>query len=261
MVSGLVTSPWDQLRIFSGEARLMRMASKSAMGFPRSNGLDRYKTSSSPAGPAAAGCRDLRPMRGRWRLPVFAIPWALPPAGAMEAATPMFVATSRGLVGRERSCREHLALVGLDQLHIEAQRLQFANENVERFRHTRLDRRFAFDDGLVNLGAAINVIGLRGEQFLQDVGGAVGFQGPYFHFPEALPAELRLAAQRLLGNQRVRSDGTRVDLVIDKVRELEHVNVAHGYRLLKLLTGHAVEEGGLTRLGQATLCQQRFDFP
>src|SRR5271157_5340218 len=101
------------------------MASKSAMGFPRSNGLERYKMSSSPAGPAVAGCRDLRPMRGRWRLPVFAIPWVLPPAGAMEAATPTFVATSRDLVGRDRSCREHLALVGLDQLHIEAQRLQF----------------------------------------------------------------------------------------------------------------------------------------
>src|SRR5213082_1477638 len=43
MVSGLVTSPCDQLRIFSGEARLMRMASKSATGFPRSKGLERYK--------------------------------------------------------------------------------------------------------------------------------------------------------------------------------------------------------------------------
>jgi hypothetical protein len=43
MVSGLVTSPCDQLRIFSGEARLIRMASKSAIGFPRSKGLERYK--------------------------------------------------------------------------------------------------------------------------------------------------------------------------------------------------------------------------
>src|ERR1700687_331902 len=43
MVSGLVTSPCDQLRIFSGEARLMRMASKSAMGFAMSKGLERYK--------------------------------------------------------------------------------------------------------------------------------------------------------------------------------------------------------------------------
>src|SRR5277367_5144163 len=41
MVSGLVTSPCDQLRIFSGDARLIRMASKSATGFAISNGLDR----------------------------------------------------------------------------------------------------------------------------------------------------------------------------------------------------------------------------
>src|ERR1035438_3471064 len=43
MVSGLVTSPCDQLRIFSGEARLMRMASKSAIGFAISKGLERNK--------------------------------------------------------------------------------------------------------------------------------------------------------------------------------------------------------------------------
>src|SRR5215470_10455356 len=50
MVSGFVTSPCDQLRIFSGEAKLMRMASKSAIGFARSNGLERNKISSNSAG-------------------------------------------------------------------------------------------------------------------------------------------------------------------------------------------------------------------
>src|SRR5215471_16289070 len=49
MVSGFVTSPCDQLRIFSGEARLMRIASKSAIGFARSNGLERNKVSSTLA--------------------------------------------------------------------------------------------------------------------------------------------------------------------------------------------------------------------
>src|SRR5271155_2743507 len=44
IVSGLVTSPWDQLRIFSGEAREMRIASKSVIGLVSSNGLERYKT-------------------------------------------------------------------------------------------------------------------------------------------------------------------------------------------------------------------------
>src|SRR5271169_3447864 len=44
MVSGLVTSPCDQLRIFSGEASEMRMASKSVIGLVSSNGLERYKS-------------------------------------------------------------------------------------------------------------------------------------------------------------------------------------------------------------------------
>src|SRR5580658_6799699 len=44
MVSGLVTSPCDQLRIFSGEASEGRIASKSGMGLLSSNGLERYKT-------------------------------------------------------------------------------------------------------------------------------------------------------------------------------------------------------------------------
>jgi hypothetical protein len=43
MVSGLVTSPCDQLRIFSGEASMMRMASKSVMGLESSNGFERNK--------------------------------------------------------------------------------------------------------------------------------------------------------------------------------------------------------------------------
>jgi hypothetical protein len=43
MVSGFVTSPCDQLRIFSGEASEMRIASKSVMGLVISNGLERYK--------------------------------------------------------------------------------------------------------------------------------------------------------------------------------------------------------------------------
>src|SRR5882757_5720710 len=41
MVSGLVTSPCDQLRIFSGLASWILMASKSAMGPVSSKGLER----------------------------------------------------------------------------------------------------------------------------------------------------------------------------------------------------------------------------
>jgi hypothetical protein len=43
MVSGLVTSPCDQLRIFSGDASMMRIASKSVIGLDSSNGFERNK--------------------------------------------------------------------------------------------------------------------------------------------------------------------------------------------------------------------------
>src|SRR5271170_2481504 len=72
MVSGLVTSPWDQLRIFSGDARLMRMASKSATGFAISNGLERNMFLRFPVDltrpPAALDCSSQFPVLSRNRL-------------------------------------------------------------------------------------------------------------------------------------------------------------------------------------------------
>src|SRR6202000_1437239 len=52
-----------------------------------------------------------------------------------------------------------------------------------------------------------DVFGLGSEELLQDVGGAVCFKGPDLHLTEALSAELRLTTQRLLSDERVRSDG------------------------------------------------------
>src|SRR5581483_7151694 len=105
----------------------------------------------------------------------------------------------------------------LDQLDVETERLQLADQHVERFGHARLHGGFALDDGLVNLGTAINVVGLRRQKLLQNEGCAVSFQGPDFHFSEALSAELRLAAQRLLGYQRIWPDGTSMYLVVHQV--------------------------------------------
>src|SRR5579871_5899117 len=61
-----------------------------------------------------------------------------------------------------------LALGNLDQLHIQAQRLQLADQHVERLRHAGLHGSFALDDGLVNLGSAIDIVGLRRQQLLQN---------------------------------------------------------------------------------------------
>src|SRR6185437_2499556 len=93
-----------------------------------------------------------------------------------------------------------------------------------------------------------------------DIGGAVGFERPDFHFAEALAAELRLAAQRLLGDERVGADRAGVDLVIHEVAQLEHVDVADRDRLLEELAGDAVAQHRLAALGQARLAQQALDL-
>src|SRR5207248_2271581 len=115
-------------------------------------------------------------------------------------------------------------------------------------------------DRIENLLTAFHAVGLTGQQLLQRVRGPVSFKGPHFHFSEALAAELRLAAEGLLGDQRVRSDRARVDLVVDQVRELEHVNEADADALLERLAGHAVEELRLAVLGESGGAQLRLDL-
>src|SRR5690606_25705307 len=89
-------------------------------------------------------------------------------------------------------------LLVLDQLDVEAQSHQFLHEHVEALRQTRLERVLALHDGLVHAGAAADVVRLDGEELLEGEGGAVGLHRPHLHLAEALAAELRLAAQRLL---------------------------------------------------------------
>ena len=103
----------------------------------------------------------------------------------------------------------------------------------------------ALDDGLVDLGAAVHVVGLVGEEFLQHVGRAVGFQRPDFHLAEALATELGLAAEGLLGDEAVGPNAPGMDFVVDEVVQLKHVDAAHVHGLLEGLAGHAVVEPGL----------------
>src|SRR5580698_10455431 len=109
---------------------------------------------------------------------------------------PTFVTGRRALVRRCYSRRRKSLFRLLDQFHIETERLQLTNQHVERLWNARLDGRLALDDGLVDLGAAIDVVGLGSQQLLQDVGSAVGFERPHFHLTETLSTELRLATQR-----------------------------------------------------------------
>src|ERR1700722_8443299 len=244
MVSGLVTSPWDQLRIFSGEASEMRMASKSVIGLVSSNGLERYKSTllgtllridnSKACLAAIPGVILLGLSSPGVRTGLVSISTAWPAAC---------------LVRRCDSRRRKSLLRLLDQFDIETERLQLTNEHVERFWYAGLDGCLALDDGLVDLGTAIDVIGLGSQQLLQDVGRTVCFERPHFHLTETLPTELRLATQRLLRDERIRSDRTSVNLVVDQVGKLQHVDVAHSCRLFELLARHAVKQRRLAGAG------------
>ena len=115
------------------------------------------------------------------------------------------------------------------------------------------------DDRLVHLGTAGDVVRLHGQHFLQRVGGAVGLERPHFHFAEALAAELRLAAQRLLGDERVRTDRTGVDLVVHEMVQLEHVDVAHRHLAIEGVAGAAVIDGRLARSVETGKLQHLLD--
>src|SRR3546814_8157682 len=86
-----------------------------------------------------------------------------------------------------------------------------------------LERVVALDDRFVDLGAADHVIGLHRQHFLERVGRAISLERPHFHFAEALAADLRLTAQRLLGDEAVGADRTRVALVVDEEIGSAHV--------------------------------------
>ena len=96
------------------------------------------------------------------------------------------------------------ALLG-DHVDVERQRLHLLEQDLERLGDRRLGDVLALDDRLVGLHAPDGVVGLDRQHLLQRVGGAVRLQRPDLHLAEALATELRLAAQRLLGDERVRA--------------------------------------------------------
>src|SRR5688572_4235998 len=148
----------------------------------------------------------------------------------------------------------------LHQLHVETETLQFPNEHVERLWNTGFHGRFTFYDCFVNLRTAVDIVGLGGQQLLKNVCRAVCFKRPDFHFTEPLSAELCLAAERLLGDQRIGSDRSGMDLVVHQMGELEHVDVAHRHFLLEGLAGHTVVQASPARLRQIRLLQHGLDF-
>src|SRR5260370_38856231 len=130
MVAGLVTSPWDQVRIFSGDARLMRMASKSATGFAISNGLERNMFLRFPTA-VRRRTRLSRTVASRWSL----VASEISDPEAQEQRPRVYSLKLSRPASRERPttsdrrliCRHghRLLLRDLDQFDIQAKRLQF----------------------------------------------------------------------------------------------------------------------------------------
>ena len=102
-----------------------------------------------------------------------------------------------------------------------------------------------------------NIVRFDREHFLKRVPRAVSFERPHFHFAETLAAELRLAAQGLLRDQRIRTDRTHVRLVLHKVVQFQHVNLSDHYAVLERLSGTAVVERRLAVFRQAGFLELR----
>src|SRR5215471_2443471 len=184
MVSGFVTSPCDHERIVSGEASDSRSASK----FSSFNTFPSVLPGYAPCPLLAGVLTDLIPLQADAQV-------------ERELGDVLFA--------------EHdLALVLAQDLDPEREPLQLLDQHPEALRDAGLERVVALDDGLVRLDAAHDVVGLDGQDLLEDVRGPVCLERPDLHLAEALAAELRLAAQRLLGDQAVRARRTRVDLVL-----------------------------------------------
>src|SRR3954451_12482260 len=122
----------------------------------------------------------------------------------------------------------HPVLACRAQVDPDSKRLQLLHEHVERLRNPRLWQILALHDRLVHAASTIHVVGLDGQDLLQRVRSAIRLERPHFHLSETLPAELRLTGERLLRDERVRSDAPRVDFVVDQVRELQHVDLTDG---------------------------------
>ena len=134
------------------------------------------------------------------------------------------------------------------------------DQHVEGFGQAGFQEVVALDDLFVHLHATGHVVGLDGEELLQQIGRAVGLQGPDFHFAQPLAAKLRLAAQGLLGDQRVRARGACVDFFVHQVVQLEHVHDARGHPVFEGHARAAVVKGGLAVVGQPRLVHPAPDF-
>src|SRR4051794_11228935 len=239
MVSGFLTSPCDHWRMSSAVARPIRNSSKKLTSSTRCIPFQGFSLSVSD-GPRLPGARRTAWIPAR-ALDLFDRARLAP--GQVDAE--LLRSPEDVLVGVAHLDRHAVAGEHLD---VQAQRLHFLDEHLERLRDSGLRDVLALDDRLVDLDPTEDVVGLDRQQLLQRVGGAVGLECPDLHLTEALATELRLTTQRLLRDHRVGPGRAGVDLVVDQVQQLQDVDVADRDRLAERLAGATVEQPRLAGL-------------
>src|SRR3989338_8631639 len=95
---------------------------------------------------------------------------------------------------------------------------------------------------IVDSGAAKNIVRFNCEHFLKRMRCAISFKRPYFHFSESLAASLGFSAERLLGNQRIRTDGAHMNFIFHHMLKFKHINLPDGNILVELLARSPVEQ-------------------
>src|SRR5690606_35818292 len=105
-------------------------------------------------------------------------------------------------------------------MNLETQTHQLSKQHLEGFGHISFRKVLSLHDCLVDLGSSLHIVTLHGKHLFQDVCRTVCIECPHFHLSETLPSKLRLASQRLLGDERVGADGPGMHLVFNQVVEL-----------------------------------------
>src|SRR3989344_777999 len=85
------------------------------------------------------------------------------------------------------------------------------------------------------------------------MGRAISFKRPDFHFSKPLAAKLSFAAERLLGDKRVRPCGSRMHLVVHKVMQFHDINVADRDFIIEGSASAAVIKADLSVLREPSL--------
>ena len=140
----------------------------------------------------------------------------------------------------------NLLALAVEDTDIQCQSLKLLNKHLKGLGHTGRGNVLTLDNSLVSLAAAGDIVRLDRKDLLQGISGTVSLQCPHLHLTEALATELGLTAQGLLGDKRVRTVGTSVDLIVHEVMQLEVVHDTHGNGVIKGLAGAAVVQDGLT---------------